>query len=69
MSTLIKAIKNNEIIQNLIDDVDLDLQDENGNTALMWAISENNKVALALIEKGCNIDLQSLDEKTYVGNY
>ena len=45
--------------------VSVDLQDEDGSTALMMAVVEDNKeVAALLLERGANVDLQDKDGRT-----
>jgi hypothetical protein len=53
-------IENNiESFRRLIDSVDVDIQDKDGNTALILAASNgDNEICGMILSKGCNVDIQ-----------
>nr|QBK87199.1 MAG: ankyrin repeat protein [Marseillevirus LCMAC201] len=66
---LIAAVKSNnlELVKELVslENINLDLQDKGGNTALMWAVDrENYDIVKLLVDNNANLDLQNKNEDT-----
>ena len=65
---LIEAVllNNLDMVQVLIDaDVDINETDDDGDTALMWAIRRNyNKIVNILINAGSDVNCENNDEET-----